>query len=108
MNISVRLLHDIGVEGLWANRMDVALQGVCLVATLLAVSLVDRLGSRRMMILGLAGTLAAFCGLSVAFLLGLKLLAASSLVAFAASYCLGPSVCVFLVMNELFPSRIRA
>lgn len=108
MNLSVRLMHDVGVTGVLANSADVVMQAVCLVSTLSAAVTADRIGSRRLLIAGAVGTFAGLLGLAMAFRLPSAPLAAVSLWVFAASYCFGPGVCIFLLMNELLPERVRA
>ena len=115
---AVVLFQKAGLAGALGNCGDVAVKVVNLVVTLLVVGLVDKKGRTFLLRVGTAGlsvSLAAIGLLFLAFEQGwlapsraagvATLLAFLSLVFF---YSFGPGVCVWLVLSELMPRRIRA
>lgn len=108
MNFSVKAMRDAGVAGARANVVDILMQGLCLAATLCASRLVDRIGSRALLAAGAFGAALGLAGLAFALPAHAGVCSAVSLLAFAALFCFGPGVCVFVVMAELLPERVRA
>ena len=115
---AVSLFQRAGLSGSLANVGDLALKSVNLIMTVVAVSLIDRKGRTWLLKLGTAGLSAGLGVIGVMYLLIEKgWLAASpisgfiTLAAFLAMqvfYALGPGICVWLVLSELMPTRIRA
>ena len=115
---SVMILHKAGLAGAMANVGDVAMKLANMAATLVATMLVDRLGRRRLLKLGTAGMtlgLAAIGGVLLAIeRVGVESSQTTGIVCLAAFlvmqlfYALGPGICVWLVLSELMPQRIRA
>ena len=115
---SVMIFHKAGFTGSLGNVGDFAVKMTNLVVTLIAASLIDRVGRTRLLKVGTAGMtlgLAAIGG--VLFAIGRCGVEASQttggfcLAAFFVMqvfYALGPGICVWLVLSELMPSRIRA
>ena len=115
---AVSLFQKAGLSGALANVGDLSLKGTNLVVTLLAVALVDRKGRTWLLKVGTAGMTMGL------FLIGALFLAieqgwmtaspVSGFVTLAAFllmqmfYSLGPGICVWLVLSELMPARIRA
>ena len=115
---AVSLFQKAGLSGALANVGDLALKGTNLAVTLLAVALVDRKGRTWLLKVGTAGMTAGL------FLIGALFLAiergwmaaspVSGFITLAAFllmqtfYSLGPGICVWLVLSELMPARIRA
>lgn len=107
-NLAVRMVQDIGLKGLGSNGVDVAIQSVALIATLVSVGVVERLGVRKFLLIGIGGVLLSFVAASIAYACWCRWLAVASLVAFSATFNFGPGVGVYLVINEILPDRIRA
>lgn len=115
---SVMILQKAGLAGAMANGGDVAMKLANMAATLAATFLVDRLGRRSLLKIGTAGMtlgLAAIGGVMLAIdRAGVASTPATGLVCLAAFivmqlfYALGPGICVWLVLSELMPQRIRA
>ena len=115
---AVSLFQKAGLSGALANVGDLSLKGTNLAVTLLAVALVDRKGRTWLLKVGTAGMtvgLSLIGGLFLAIERGWMLASPVSgfvtLVAFLSMqvfYSLGPGICVWLVLSELMPSRIRA
>lgn len=107
-NLAVRMVQDIGLKGLGSNGVDVAIQSVALIATLVAVGIVNRLGTRGLLLVGVGGVLLSFVATAIAYACWCRWLAVASLVTFSAAFNFGPGVGVYLVINEMLPDRIRA
>ena len=115
---AVSLFQKAGLSGALANVGDLSLKGTNLVVTLLAVALVDRKGRTWLLKVGTAGmTVGLFAIGALFFAIERGWMAASpvsgfiTLAAFLLMqmfYSLGPGICVWLVLSELMPARIRA
>ena len=115
---AVSLFQKAGLSGALANVGDLSLKGTNLAVTLLAVALVDRKGRTWLLKVGTAGMTAGLFLIGALFLaIEQSWMAASptsgfiTLAAFLAMqtfYSLGPGICVWLVLSELMPARIRA
>lgn len=115
---SVMIFQKAGFAGTLGNVGDFAIKLTNLVVTLGAASLVDKLGRTWLLKVGTAGMtvgLAAIGGVLLAIeRFGLEPSTTTGifcLVAFFVMqvfYALGPGICVWLVLSELMPSRIRA
>ena len=115
---SVMIFQKAGFSGTLGNAGDFAIKLTNLVVTLVAATLIDRLGRTRLLKIGTAGMtigLAAIGGVLLAIeRFGLEPSTTTGLFCLAAFfvmqvfYALGPGICVWLVLSELMPSRIRA
>ncbi len=81
--------------------------------TLIVLPLIDKVGRRPLLLLGLAGMLFALCILSIAFLQGsedlgiLKWFAFCSILLYIASFAIGLGPIMWLMFSEIFPLSIR-
>ena len=115
---SVMIFQKAGFAGTLGNVGDFAIKLTNLVVTLVAAALIDRVGRTRLLKIGTAGMtigLAAIGGLLLAIeRFGLEPSTTTGLFCLAAFfvmqvfYALGPGICVWLVLSELMPTRIRA
>ena len=115
---AVLLFQKSGLTGAFGNGGDLAIKAVNLSVTLLVVGLVDKKGRTFLLRIGTAGVAVSLAIIGLLFLaLERNLLAPSlvtgalTLVAFLSLvffYSFGPGVCVWLVLSELMPARIRA
>ena len=115
---SVMIFQKAGFAGALGNVGDFAIKLTNLVVTFVAAALIDRVGRTRLLKIGTAGMtvgLAAIGGVLLAIeRFGLEPSATTGLVCLAAFfvmqvfYALGPGICVWLVLSELMPTRIRA
>ena len=115
---SVMIFQKAGFSGTLGNVGDFAIKFTNLVVTLGAASLVDKLGRTWLLKIGTAGMtigLAAIGGVLLAIeRFGLEPSTTTGLFCLVAFfvmqvfYALGPGICVWLVLSELMPSRIRA
>ena len=115
---SVMIFQKAGFAGTLGNAGDFAIKLTNLVVTLVAATLIDRLGRTRLLKIGTAGMtigLAAIGGVLLAIeRFGLEPSTTTGLFCLVAFfvmqvfYALGPGICVWLVLSELMPTRIRA
>jgi len=115
---AVVLFQKAGLSGALGNCGDLAFKVVNLSVTLLVVGLVDRKGRTFLLRIGTAGLSVALAAIGVLFLalergwlqpsvvVGSAMLA--TFLALVFFYSFGPGVCVWLVLSELMPTRIRA
>jgi SP family galactose:H+ symporter-like MFS transporter len=86
--------------------------GVAMVlATLVALYLVDHWGRRTLLLSGLAGMVVSLFGLGLAFLpqfQGVRgTIAILSLIVFSAAWVIGPGTIFYLLVSEIYPLHIR-
>jgi len=115
---SVMVFHKAGFTGSLGNVGDFAVKLTNLVVTIVAASLIDRVGRTRLLKIGTAGMTIGLAAIGCVLLaierLGLAATPTTGLFCLAAFfvmqvfYALGPGICVWLVLSELMPSRIRA
>ena len=115
---AVVLFQKAGLTGAFGNGGDLALKAVNLTVTLLVIGLVDKKGRTWLLKIGTAGLAVSLAAIGMLFLTvergwlepslftGLVMLGAFLSLMFF--YAFGPGVCVWLVLSELMPSRIRA
>lgn len=114
----VTIFHKAGFTGELGNVGQFAIKLTNLVVTVLAAALVDRMGRRWLLKVGTAGMTVGLAAIACVLLSierfgvtastftgGLTLAAFFVMQVF---YALGPGICVWLVLSELMPSRIRA
>ena len=115
---AVVIFHKAGFTESLGNVGDLAIKFVSMITTLVAASLVDRKGRTWLLKVGTSGmTVGLFSIGAVLFAIEKCGVTASPvsggvcLVAFFVMeifYSLGPGICVWLVLSELMPMRIRA
>lgn len=115
---AVVLFQKAGLSGALGNCGDLAFKVVNLVVTLLVVGLVDKKGRTFLLKVGTAGLSVALAVIGVLFFafergwlnpsLGAGCATLTAFLALVFFYSFGPGVCVWLVLSELMPARIRA
>ena len=115
---SVSLFQKAGLSGSLANVGDLVLKTTNLVMTLVAITLVDRKGRTWLLKVGTGGLTLGLLSIGLFyFAIERGWMTASptsgflTLVAFMlmqSFYAIGPGICVWLVLSELMPTRIRA
>jgi len=87
---------------------------VFVVMSVVAMNLVDRMGRRPLMLLGLVGMCVGLIVLGITFYLQkpggelLGYLSVASLIFFVAAWTIGPGTIVQLVISEIYPLNVRA
>ena len=115
---AVTLFQKAGLSGTLGNVGDLALKVTNLLMTVVAVALVDKKGRTWLLKVGTAGLTVGLFAIGALFLAIEKgVLSATPLTGFVTLgaflamqtfYSIGPGICVWLVLSELMPARIRA
>ncbi|MBR4653296.1 MAG: MFS transporter [Kiritimatiellae bacterium] len=114
----VTILHSAGFEGIFANWGQLAVKLTNMLVTIAAATLVDRKGRTWLLKVGTGGMTIGLAAIGCVFLaierFGVEASNSTGLLALFAFffmqvfYALGPGLCVWLVLSELMPLRIRA
>lgn len=118
LNYSVSIFRETGLEGEFANWSDLSIKLVNFAVTILAVYFVDKKGRKFLLRIGTGGIVLGEFGIAVMFFLMNNGFIAVSMTSgvistcffflFIAGFAFGPGVCVWLMLTELMPTRIRA
>jgi len=113
INAILYYLGDIfaaaGFSSVSADAQSVAIGATNLLATLLGMSLIDRLGRKKLLLLGAIGMAIALFGVALVMANqmargGLLIL----LIAFIASFALSQGAVIWVYLSEIFPTAVRA
>lgn len=114
----VSILHNAGFEGIYANWGQLAVKLTNMLVTIAAAALVDRKGRTWLLKVGTGGMTIGLAAIGSVFLaierFGVEannftgLLTMFAFFFMQVFYALGPGLCVWLVLSELMPLRIRA
>ena len=114
----VTILHSAGFEGIYANWGQLAVKLTNMLVTIAAAALVDRKGRTWLLRVGTGGMTIGLAAIGSVFLaierFGVQpnnftgLLTMFAFFFMQVFYALGPGLCVWLVLSELMPKRIRA
>ena len=114
----VSILHQAGFDGIFANWGQLAVKLTNMLVTLVAAALIDRKGRTWLLKVGTGGMTLGLAAIGCVFLaierFGVQannftgLLTLFAFFFMQVFYALGPGICVWLVLSELMPSRIRA
>ena len=114
----VTILHSAGFEGIFANWGQFAVKLTNMLVTIAAAALVDRRGRTWLLKVGTGGMTVGLAAIGSVFLaierFGVQannftgLLTLFAFFFMQVFYALGPGLCVWLVLSELMPLRIRA
>ncbi len=114
----VTILHSAGFEGIYANWGQLAVKLTNMLVTVAAAVLVDRKGRTWLLKVGTGGMTIGLAAIGSVFLaierFGVQANNFTGLVTMFAFffmqvfYALGPGLCVWLVLSELMPLKIRA
>ncbi|MPQ98344.1 sugar porter family MFS transporter [Modestobacter sp. I12A-02628] len=97
-----------------AGLQSVVVGLVNLVATMAALTVIDRIGRRKLMLIGSIGYLVSLGGLAAVFFVydgqfsgTSSVLVLGGLVVFIAAHAFGQGAVIWVFISEIFPSRIR-
>jgi MFS transporter, SP family, arabinose:H+ symporter len=113
INAILYYLNDIfsnaGFSKVSGDLQAVAIGGTNLVFTLLAMSMIDKLGRKTLLLIGSVGTAVSLAGVAAIFLTGLHLdLLVWLLVMFIASFAFSQGAVIWVFIGEVFPNQVRA
>jgi sugar porter (SP) family MFS transporter len=113
INAVLYYLNDIfakaGFDKVSSDLQAVAIGFTNLAATMIAMSVIDRLGRKTMLLVGAVGTAAALAGVAWIFASGAnEHLLVWLLVAFIAFFAFSQGAVIWVFLSEVFPNRVRA
>jgi len=113
INAILYYLNDIferaGFSKVSSDMQAVVIGFTNLVFTLFAMSVIDRLGRKKLLLAGAAGTAACLAGVAVIFATGNHLeLLLWLLVGFIASFAFSQGAVIWVYLSEVFPNLVRA
>lgn len=113
INAVLYYLNDIfamaGFDRTTQNWQAVAVAGVMLTTTLVALTLIDRFGRRTLLLVGSVGLVVCLAGISAIFRLHAHQGALLILVmAYVGFFTFSQGTVIWVYLSEIFPSRVRA
>jgi SP family arabinose:H+ symporter-like MFS transporter len=112
INAVLYYLNDIfaaaGFSGLTGGVQTVIVGAVNLVSTLVAMSLIDKLGRKTLLLIGCVGMTIGLSGIAIIFSTGRWRGALIFFLAgYTASFALSSGSVIWVYMSEIFPNRVR-
>jgi MFS transporter, SP family, arabinose:H+ symporter len=113
INAILYYVNDIfaagGFSSLSADKQAVIIGGMNLVATLLAMSVIDKIGRKTLLLIGSVGTAACLAGVSAVFLTKSHLGdLVWLLVGFIFFFAISQGAVIWVYISEVFPTRVRS
>jgi sugar porter (SP) family MFS transporter len=113
INAILYYLNDIfakaGFTKVSGDLQAVAIGATNLLFTMLAMSLIDRIGRKTLLLIGAVGTAVALAGVAAIFIAGKhQELLVWCLVAFIAFFAFSQGAVIWVYLSEVFPTRVRA
>ena len=113
INAILYYLNDIfaraGFSKVSGDLQAVAIGGTNLLFTIVAMSVIDRLGRKRLLLVGAVGTAACLAGVATIFRLGQhEGLLVWLLVGYIAFFAFSQGAVIWVYLSEVFPTSVRA
>ncbi|MFL6734750.1 MAG: sugar porter family MFS transporter [Sphingomicrobium sp.] len=113
INAILYYLNDIfraaGYSSLSADLQAVAIGAANFGATLLGLSLIDRLGRKPLLMIGAAGTCVALAGVALIYSTGTnQALLLPMLILFISFFAISQGAVIWVYLSEIFPTEVRA
>lgn len=113
INAILYYLNDIfraaGYDALAADVQSIVVGAANFLATIAALSLIDRLGRKTLLLIGAVGTALSLAGIAYIMASGTgKAMLLWLLVAFIASFAFSQGAVIWVYLSEIFPSEVRA
>ena len=113
VNAILYYINDIfaqaGFDAISSNLQAVAVGATNFLFTLLAMSMIDRLGRRRLLLIGAVGTATCLGGVaSIFFTGGHQNLLVWLLIAFIGFFSFSQGAVIWVYLSEVFPTSVRA
>jgi len=104
-----RIFSLAGLEGSGALLSSIGVGAVNFVATLVGMSLIDRVGRKQLMYAGSIGYIISLAMVAIAFQLEWQgLMIPIFLFVFIASHAIGQGTVIWVFISEIFPNHLRA
>ena len=112
INAILYYLNDIfaaaGFSKVSADQQSVIIGATNLIFTMLALTVIDRVGRKRLLLVGAVGLVIALSGTALIFLTGQHAnLLLWMLIGFIASFAFSQGAVIWVYLSELFPTAIR-
>lgn len=112
INAITYYLNDIfaeaGFRGLSGNLQAVAYGGMNLVATLIGMALIDRIGRKTLLLIGAVGTMFSLAGVAVIFSFKIhREWLLPLLVVYIFFFAVSQGSVIWVYLSEIFPTRVR-
>ena len=113
INAILYYLNDIfaaaGFDRISSNLQAVAIGAMNLLATLLGMALIDRVGRKLLLMIGGIGTACCLAGVSAIFFTHKhQALLVWALVAYIAFFAISQGAVIWVYISEIFPTRVRS
>ncbi len=113
INAILYYLNDIfaaaGFDRVSSDMQAMAVGGANLIATMVGMSFIDRIGRKRLLIIGGIGVTAALAGVSVIMATGLgQALLLWMLLLFIVSFAFSQGAVIWVYLSEIFPTPVRS
>ncbi len=113
INAILYYLNDIfakaGFTKVSADLQSVAIGATNLLFTVIAMSVIDKLGRKKLLLIGAVGTAVALAGVAAIFLANAhQELLVWCLVGFIAFFAFSQGAVIWVYLSEVFPTRVRA
>src|SRR5207248_5554998 len=113
INAILYYLNDIfahaGFSKVSGNLQAVAVGGTNLIFTMVAMSVIDRIGRKTLLLVGSVGTAACLAGVSAIFFTGRhENLLVWLLIGYIASFAFSQGAVIWVYISEVFPNQVRA
>jgi MFS transporter, SP family, arabinose:H+ symporter len=113
INAVLYYLNDIfakaGFDKVSGDLQAVAVGATNLIFTMVAMAVIDRIGRKKLLLIGSLGTAAAQAGVAAIFLTGThQNLLVWCLVVFIAFFAFSQGAVIWVYLSEVFPNRVRA
>jgi sugar porter (SP) family MFS transporter len=113
INAILYYLNDIfksaGFDKVSSDLQAVAIGGTNLLFTMIAMSVIDRLGRKKLLLTGAAGTAVCLCGVAVIFFTGKgEHLLVWLLIGFIGFFAFSQGAVIWVYLSEVFPNLVRA
>ena len=106
--IARRIFEMAGFSSSGALAVAAGLTAVIGAGTFLGLSLIDRLGRKKLLVIGGIGYVISLFACAAAFLLGAGMVAAGCIFLFIVSHALGQGTVIWVFIAEIFPQDLRA
>ena len=103
-----RIFEMAGFSSSGALAVAAGLTVVIGAGTILGLSLIDRIGRKKLLVIGGIGYVISLFACAAAFLLGAGMVAAVCIFLFIVSHALGQGTVIWVFIAEIFPQELRA